>query len=438
MHHTLPYPNDPAQFFSAFAAYWPGAVWLDSGGVAGTRYDIVAGAPRGWLTLTAGEAWWRPAGGVAWRLPETPMAAVRSALDKAPCGPAPFASGLIGYFGYDLGRRLAGLSAPEDEPEAVLARYDWAIVLDHVERAAWLAGPQAEPALAADIAAVMGTPAPVRHWRVGPIEVDLAAGDYGEAFRRVQDYLHAGDCYQINLARRFAAPFEGDPLGAWLALRRHSPGGYGAYLDLPGRPVLSVSPERFLWLREGRVSTRPIKGTRAREADPVRDRAVAEALASSPKDRAENLMIVDLLRNDLGRVCRIGSVRVPDLFTVERFATVHHLVSTVTGELPPGRDAVDLVAACLPGGSITGAPKYRAMQIIDELEPSARGVYCGAIGYLGDDGAMDTNIAIRTAVVRDGVIEYRAGGGLVADSEEIAEREETEAKAAAFFRLVGG
>ncbi|MDZ7810944.1 MAG: aminodeoxychorismate synthase component I [Arhodomonas sp.] len=298
-------------------------------------------------------------------------------------------------------------------------------------------GQAADVALAAEINALARSEPPVRHWRLGTVDVDLDERAYAAAFRRVMDYLHAGDCYQINLARRFSAALEGDPIGLWLALRAASPGGYGACLDFPGMAVLSVLPERFLWQRAGEVSTRPIKGTRPRGHDAAADEAIAEELAAAPKDRAENLMIVDLLRNDLGRVCATGSVRVPRLFAVERFATVQHLVSEVSGRLAPGRDAVDLLTACLPGGSITGAPKRRAMEIIDELEPSARGVYCGAIGYLGDDGAMDTSIAIRTAVARGGRVEYRAGGGIVADSQESAELAETLDKAAAFLRLVG-
>ncbi|WP_440997745.1 aminodeoxychorismate synthase component I [Arhodomonas sp. SL1] len=437
MHHTLAYPERPANLFSAMAERWPGAVWLDSGGIEGTRYDIMTAAPRGWLMLRGGRAVWEPCDG-GWGWEASVMEGLRRALDRRPSGPPPFSGGLIGFFGYELGRHLMGLP-PRDttEPDAVLGRYDWALVLDHHHRRAWLTGAAADVALAAEISALAGSEPPVRHWRLGAVDVDLDDRAYAAAFRRVMDYLHAGDCYQINLARRFSAALEGDPIGLWLALRAASPGGYGAYLDFPGMAVLSVSPERFLWQRGGEVSTRPIKGTRPRGHDAAADEVIAEELAAAPKDRAENLMIVDLLRNDLGRVCATGSVRVPRLFAVERFATVQHLVSEVSGRLAPGRDAVDLLTACLPGGSITGAPKRRAMEIIDELEPSTRGVYCGAIGYLGDDGAMDTSIAIRTAVARGGRVEYRAGGGIVADSRESAELAETLDKATAFLRLAG-
>src|SRR5690606_38981037 len=259
---------------------------------------------------------------------------------------------------------------------------------------------------------------------------------YRTAFARVQDYLQRGDCYQVNLARRFRAGYRGDPWRAYCQLRALGPAPFGAYLSLPFAEILSISPERFLLLEQGRVETRPIKGTRPRRADPVADAAEAAALRDSDKDRAENVMIVDLMRNDLGRVCRPGSIEVSGLFELESHASVHHLVSTVTGRLREGVTAVDLLAACLPGGSITGAPKRRAMEIIDELEPARRGVYCGAIGYLSDDGRMDTNIAIRTAVCQAGEISYWAGGGLVADSEADAEFEETLHKARPFLELV--
>jgi para-aminobenzoate synthetase component 1 len=209
-------------------------------------------------------------------------------------------------------------------------------------------------------------------------------------------------------------------------------------MNFPFGQVLSSSPECFLTLRSGQVETRPIKGTRPRRPDPAEDARQVAELSASPKDRAENLMIVDLLRNDLGRVCRPGSIRVPDLFRVEHYATVHHLVSTVTGELAAGRDALDLLAACFPGGSITGAPKRRAMEIIQELEPAARGLYCGSLGYLGVDGDMDLNIAIRTLTVADRVAEFWAGGGLVADSRADDEYRECGHKARALRETLEG
>jgi para-aminobenzoate synthetase component 1 len=259
---------------------------------------------------------------------------------------------------------------------------------------------------------------------------------YLQSVARIKAYLHAGDCYQVNLARRFAAPAEGDPWSAYRLLRTLNAAPFGAYLETPDWQILCSSPELFLYVRDGEVETRPIKGTCPRSPDANEDRRLANALRLSPKDRAENLMIVDLLRNDLGQVCATGSVRVPRLFAIETFARVHHLVSTVTGRLAAGRTALDLLRACFPGGSITGAPKRRAMEIIEELEPHRRGVYCGSIGYLGFDGAMETNIAIRTLVQSAGLIRLWAGGGIVADSDPESEYGETCHKAGPLLDLL--
>lgn len=420
--HTLPYPVDEAQLFAALSRQWPDAVWLD-GNAPASRYSILAADPR--ERLHAG--------------PADALPRLRAALDRGEPGhgPAPFAGGVIGALSYDLGRHVRGLAPrPGAGPGLLAGRYDWAIVRDHVAQQSWLAGPAADAGLARRLR-LLGeqgaTPGTAR--MPSAIEADLDFEAYAAAFRRVRHYLREGDCYQANLARRLRARFEGDPLAAYLHLRRISPAPFAAYLGFPENAVLSVSPERFLRVRGGAVETRPIKGTRRREAEPAADAAVAAELRASAKDRAENLMIVDLLRNDLGQVCRTGSVRVPALFELETHPTVHHLVSTVTGELRGDCDAVGLLAATLPGGSVTGAPKRRAMEIIDELEPTPRGIYCGAIGYIGYDGAMDTSIAIRTAAVHEGMIEYRAGGGLVWDSDAEAEFAETEAKALAFRRL---
>jgi para-aminobenzoate synthetase component 1 len=421
--HTLPYPVDEAQLFTALARRWPDAVWLD-GDAPGSRYSILAADPVERLHADAANA----------------IGGLREALGRGRpgCGPPPFAGGVIGAFSYDLGRVLRGLAPRPGAGAALLAaRYDWVVVRDHEARQSWLAGPAASSALARQLRTLAGQPGGAGPARVlGPVEADLDEARYAAAFERVRAYLRDGDCYQVNLARRLRARFEGDPLAAYLRLRRISPAPFAAFLGFAGHAMLSVSPERFMRVVDAAVETRPIKGTRRREARPEADAAAAAELRASAKDRAENLMIVDLLRNDLGQVCRIGSVRVPALFELESHPTVHHLVSTVTGMLREDCDAVDLLAASLPGGSVTGAPKRRAMEIIDELEPTPRGVYCGAIGYIGYDGAMDTSIAIRTATVAGGDIEYRAGGGLVWDSDVWEEFAETEAKALAFRRLI--
>ncbi len=266
--------------------------------------------------------------------------------------------------------------------------YDWAVVVDHLDKRSWLVAQGRcvdTHARWRELVARFSAP-PVERARVpfritAPLASSLTRDAYAAAFTRVLEYIRAGDCYQINLAQRFAAPATGDPWLAYQALRVINPAPYAAYLNTPHGQVLSASPERFLRLARRQVETKPIKGTRARAGHPRVDAELAAALKASEKDRAENVMIVDLLRNDLSKNCEPGSVRVPKLFEVESFATVHHLVSTVTGTLRQGRDALDLLRGSFPGGSITGAPKLRAMQIIEELEPHRRGVYCGAIGY---------------------------------------------------------
>ncbi|MGV3721754.1 MAG: aminodeoxychorismate synthase component I [Actinomycetota bacterium] len=253
--------------------------------------------------------------------------------------------------------------------------------------------------------------------------------EYEEAVRKVLRYIGAGDCYQVNLSHRFSAPLPCTPRALYHRLRRLSPAPYAAFLDCGDHQVLSSSPELFLRVAGGLVETQPIKGTRPRSADPAEDAAAAAELLASEKDAAELLMIVDLERNDLGRVCRYGSVRVPELRRLESFANVHHLVATVQGELRPGVTPLQALRAAFPGGSITGAPKIRAMEIIEELEPYRRGVYTGAIGWVDGHGRGEWNIAIRTMVTRGDSVYFHVGGGIVADSIPAAEYEETLAKA---------
>ena len=439
----LPFPASPLMAFAALRAQWPAAVWLD--GAAGGRYSIMSAAPRGQLVSRYGRTRWLSgsADGTAADDPDAgedrgdgdPLAILQATLGDASPRSVPFAGGAIGYFGYELGRRLQHqVTADAGLPDMAVGLYDWALVLDHNRHRAWLAGDP--PAGVVDTLNNGAVAAVGDWWSAGDVRATPDREGYARAFERVRDYLQAGDCYQVNLARRLQAPFAGDPLGVYADFRDAAGGPFAAYLELPGGPILSGSPERFLSLRDGRVETAPIKGTRRRGADAVEDAALRDDLLTSPKDRAENLMIVDLLRNDLGRACEIGSVQVPRLFALESFVTVHHMVSTVTGQLRADRVATDLLRDCLPGGSITGAPKYRAMQIIDELEGGPRGIYCGSIGYIGDDGAMDTSIAIRTMTARDGQLDYRAGGGLVNDSDCRSEFDETESKARAFRHLI--
>lgn len=426
---TLPYQPDAVSYYAALADL-PWAIWLDSGGMA--RYDILVAAPLRTLTLKASAA--------------EPFSLLRSALGETvkPVADVPFAGGALGYWGYDLASKTLPDKTAGLIPDMAVGIYDWAVIIDHGRHTASLVSHRrfAETdTFLPQILQRLQNPPPIcaDTFRVhGKITSNFTPESYALAFATVQNYLHDGDCYQINLAQRFSAKAEGDAFGAYLALRDLSPAPYSAFLNLPHAQILCASPERFVTVQNGHVITKPIKGTRPRGIDTQHDLLLAEELRSHPKDRAENLMIVDLLRNDLGKSCIPGSVRAPELFKVESFANVHHLVSTVEGMLAPGRDALDVLRDCFPGGSVTGAPKLRAMQIIDQLEPNRRGVYCGAIGYAGFDGNMDSSIAIRTMlyIKRQGEINCWAGGGIVADSELTAEYQETLHKASAMLELL--
>ncbi len=348
----------------------------------------------------------------------------------------PFIGGALGLFGYDLGRRFERLpmqaAADIALPDMAVGIYDWALLrnvatgdwqLVHwgdeaglANRLTWLEQQQAKPAPAF---ALQGT------W-----QSNMSRAEYGEKFARIQEYLAAGDCYQINLTQRFSAPYQGDEWQAYCLLATANKAPFSAFIRLPDSALLSLSPERFLLLDGRHIETKPIKGTRPRHPDPATDLQVARELAQADKDRSENLMIVDLLRNDIGRVSRPGSVSVPHLFAVESFPAVHHLVSTIHGELDARWQGVDLLRACFPGGSITGAPKIRAMEIIEELEPQRRNAYCGSIGYLSQHGRMDTSICIRTLIAEAGRLHCWAGGGIIADSDADSEYQETYDKVA--------
>jgi para-aminobenzoate synthetase component 1 len=345
----------------------------------------------------------------------------------------PFLGGALGYFSYDLGRQIERLPeiAIEDIllPEMAVGLYDWALIADHKDKKIYLIEPDGANRdiwlkahqKAAQDKNQTDTPFSLSSaW-----QSNMSQTSYKDKFSAVQAYLSAGDCYQINLAQRFSASYQGDEWQAYTELARENSAPFSAFLRLDEGAVLCVSPERFLHLQNGNIETKPIKGTRPRKKELEVDLAQIEDLKHAPKDQAENLMIVDLLRNDIGRVAVPGSVKVPTLFNVESFPAVHHLVSTVLGQLPNNSQAIDLLQACFPGGSITGAPKVRAMEIIEELEPHRRSLYCGSIGYISRCQTMDTNIAIRTLVCHQGLIHAWAGGGIVADSKCEAEYQET-------------
>jgi len=347
----------------------------------------------------------------------------------------PFSGGAMGSFSYDLGRQIEQLPeiAARDIllPEMNVGLYPWALIFDRLQTCWTLVHYHGEAELESTLTQInllletipdsfSDDFALTSGWNN-----QITKAQYVDKFSKIQSYLCSGDCYQINLTQRFTASYRGDEWLAYLKLRETNRAPFSAFIRLDDAALLSISPERFIQLRDGHIQTKPIKGTRPRFEDFEADRSSAQELAESEKDRAENLMIVDLLRNDIGKVARAGTVEVPHLFQIDSFPAVHHLVSTVTAELHDSYQASDLLKAAFPGGSITGAPKIRAMQIIEELEPSRRSLYCGSIGYISQDGQMDTSITIRTLVAQANHIHCWAGGGIVADSQANDEYQET-------------
>ncbi len=426
----IPY-SDPASLLPSLA-HLPGLAFLDSARLDPTvgRFSYLAADPV--PTVTGGFG----------SLPEYLS---RWTVEADPRFP-PFQGGMIGVLGYDLGRTLETVPAHRAEslgfPDGSCMYYDVVASFDHVARRAWIVStgvPEPDPER-------RGARARKRlHWfesllraPAGPagdrFPVTLAEAEAAETYRervaRIVEYIHAGDICQANLSLRFEAdrPTGFDPVSSYLHLREAQPAPFSACINTGNGWVLSLSMERFLSLRGREVETRPIKGTRPRGTTPEEDARLQNELATSPKDRAENVMIVDLLRNDLSKVCEPHSVRVPSLCAIESHTAVHHLVSTVQGTLAPGVTATDLLRATFPGGSITGAPKIRAMEIIAELETAPRGPYCGSAGYIGWDGSMDTSILIRTLLVGEKRLSLSAGAGIVADSVPEQEHEECLAK----------
>ncbi len=456
----LPGWRDPLDVLPAFASD-PMPVLLYGAGTPA--------APPGvsrWSLLCAG-----PFDVVAWRAgdPGDPLRILSEAVRTHPTGPSgwgPFAGGAVGYVGYDVGRRIERVpetAAPGlDLPDMLMGLYSWALVWDHMERR-WAVvstglpkGEDARRARAlreADAvrerleappqAAIRPRPTGPDAPRAGQLE-DLVLDSsvprerYLEMVARALRLIGEGELYQVNLSQRLELPEPADPIELFVRMARLSPAPFSAYLDGGAFQVLSASPERFVKLEGRAVESRPIKGTRPRGGTPAADRSLREELSASGKDRAENVMIVDLVRSDLGRVCRPGSVRVADLYRAESYASVHHLVSVVVGEMESGLDASDLLRALFPPGSMTGAPKPRAMRAIEELEPHRRGPYAGALGYLSFCGTADLSVVIRTAVVSGGRTWLQVGGGVVADSDPQQEYRESLDKAASVLRALAG
>ncbi len=428
----------------------PGFVWLDSAMRHESlgRYSYMASDPFGVFSVRDGAAFWNDV-----EEADAPIGALRLRLaqyreESHPDLP-PFQGGAVGYLGYEMGAVFDRAPDPAGAEQMRLGFYDVVLAWDHKTGRSWListgwpekSATGREARAAARMAEMLaklqaergaGTAAfPLRlDWRS-----NFTLESYSAAVEQVKSLILDGDIYQANIAQRFTAELPGafDCWALYKRLRETNPATFAAFLDFGDLTVASSSPERFLRCREGRVETRPIKGTAPRSDDPAADLAAGEALLRSEKDRAENVMIVDLLRNDLSRVCKQGSVQVPTLCGLESYASVHHLVSVVLGRLKDDADALDLVAASFPGGSITGAPKIRAMEIIREIEDGPRGPYCGAIGYFGFDGAMDLNIVIRTVVFEGREATLWVGGGITMLSDPAAEYVETLDKAQRVF-----
>jgi para-aminobenzoate synthetase component 1 len=454
----------PAERLAAVIGTWTEPALLESGpgfGDAG-RWSILAARPR--LVWEATDSRWslRSDSGVIERGEGNILTGLADLLrrhrlaepaDELDPAAPPFQGGMIGFFGYDLAPRIERLPrrAARDSrlPDMRQSLYDTAVVIDSnsglAELWAWdligegrLAAEQRLRAWREDLIRAARGPVPVAIGTsvLGRLTSSFTRETYLATVRRVTDYIAAGDVFQINLSQRFTARGQADPLDLYLRLKRTSPAPFAAFLRWDDLAVVSASPEWFYQTRGGLIVTRPIKGTRPRGKDSLEDARLARELRNSPKDRAELTMIVDLERNDLGRVCKYGSVAVRDPMTVESFAQVHHLVATIEGKLRPEVGPIDVIRAVFPGGSITGAPKIRAMEIIDELEPGRRSLYTGAIGYISRGASSAFNIAIRTVLVEGDRASFQVGGAIVADSDPEAEYEETLAKGRGMFDVL--
>lgn len=428
----LPYRTDSAHWALRLKDE-PGFVWLDSAGSQRGRYDILACRPRHTIRIDQLEDVNNQLIKSLFIEPARTIIEPFSAVELSGDGDWPLCSGWVGFWSYQFGLRQHGIHSATDTtfPHAWAGFYSWVLCVDHQQQRCALLGHPDGDLGEMDIIYqnLIGNKAStLRPARFEAWTQSTQKPDYRRQFQRVQEYIAAGDCYQVNLARHFQSRCEGDALEAYIRLRDIARAPHSGFIDTGDGTLLSLSPERFLSCRERQLQTAPIKGTSARWPDSEADRKSAEALASSTKNRAENLMIVDLLRNDLGQVCDTGSVKVDKLFELQTFETVHHLVSQVSGRLRSELSALEMLQHCFPGGSITGAPKRRAMEIIDELEPVDRGPYCGSLFYWSTEDALDSNISIRSLWQQNEHMHAWAGGGLVADSDCDEEFTETLSK----------
>ncbi len=457
---SLPYFENSANLFSQFADQdW--SIFLDSGypSAHAGRYDILVAEPTATVVTEKNITTVTTDSSHQQYTDISPFEVLRITLNEhnpkkinLKQQTLPFQGGALGYFSYDLARSIEKLPILAEDaehlPEMAIGIYTWAIIVDHQQKKSYLTGEiiKKKPQWSWQrLIKTFSYPTPSQtdfeynqddFIVTSEVKSNLSYAQYRKAFDQIKQYIIAGDCYQINLTQRFSASARGNPWSAYQQLRKLNPAPFCAYINTPFAQILSSSPERFLKTQKNNVETKPIKGTRPRLNHPKEDQKQIVVLRSSLKDRAENVMIVDLLRNDIGRVCKTGSITVPTLFGIESYATVHHLVSTIRGKLDTNKDSLDLLTACFPGGSITGAPKIRAMEIIETLEPHRRGIYCGTIGYLGFNGNMDTNIAIRTLIYNQNTIRYWVGGGIVHDSDIDEEYQEALDKGKALLKLL--
>ncbi len=452
---SLPATTTPADLFAHFADT-PWSMWLDSSNSEhiDSRFDILVWQPIATLVTQGNNtklSILTKNAQLKQSLSSTddPLALVETLQKKffntdiKPDSQLPFLGGAMGYLSYDLGRRFEKIPKITKQdinlPEMAMGLYNKAVIFDKKAQKFFLVCDEKQhKTLAEMLINLTKTPTQnnVQFQLTSSWQANMSRANYLKKFAQVQEYLTSGDCYQINLAQRFSAEYQGCEFEAYLALRAANKAPFSGFIRLENETILSVSPERFLRLSAGNVQSKPIKGTMPRSSNAIKDAENAALLQKSSKDSAENLMIVDLLRNDISRSCQPGSVNVPKLFDIESFPAVHHLVSTVEGTLADNKYATDLLRGAFPGGSITGAPKIRAMEIIEELEPHQRSVYCGSIGYLSTCGTMDTSITIRTLVCQTNnsakpsesnnkIVHCWAGGGLVADSVAASEYQET-------------
>jgi para-aminobenzoate synthetase component 1 len=460
---SIPYHSNSATLFDSIRTM-PFACWLDSGkpNSQSGRYDILSAQPsRRWVNengqtvisdyqYTANNTANHVGNGYDTQTTTTlssdnPFTLIKQASEAltqahasvtVPPHNLPFTGGILSYFSYALGRQQLKVDqqSPSDclLPDMVAGLYTWAIIQDHQTSCSYLVGlPECDNALLISIEKQICALATTAHvsnsttFSINKLTSNINRRQYHDKMATINDYIHAGDCYQVNFAQRFSATYQGDPYIAYLELREEMASPFSAFIDLGDKAILSFSPERFLQVTGNHVLTQPIKGTIARDNDPTLDKDNAEQLKDSKKNQAENVMIVDLLRNDLGKSCVPGSIHVPALFALESFPNVHHLVSNVEGELCTDKSATDLFEGCFPGGSITGAPKKRAMEIIEELEDSQRSIYCGSIAYFNSRGDMDSNITIRTIACDGSTLYCWGGGGIVADSDAEDEYQES-------------